>query len=202
MLQRTLLFSAIGCALLSILFVSGFLFVRSVDLDAYYLLETKKKELSRSTALMTTQQNRKGVLKEIYLTQDTQRLHYKIASQNSFLTLVPRQGKFDLYEKLETIDCWLQDKLYYDGAGLKAMQQIKHLTAKEGTYRYNSQEFIAGSVDLALYRASGHELTEIKTNPFMQGVADSVSFAVTGKNPEFHAQRFRAILQGTQGEAK
>ncbi len=201
MLQRTTFLSIAGLALATFLWGYFFAFAKPKDVDAYYLLETKKAELSQTKNLATTQQSRHGVLKDIYLVEDHQRLHYRVRSVSSILTLVPRTGRFDLYEKLENIDCWLQDKLYYDPKGQHPMQQMKHLKAKEGTYDYTSSQFLAGSVDLSLYRVPGHLLVPPSAPPFMHGIAEEVSFAVSGKNPEFHAHHFKALLGG-QGESK
>lgn len=200
-LQRTSFLSIVLSALVLGLWGYFFALPGSQDKESSLALAQKKKEVSNPKNFRETEQKRKGVLKDIYLVQDKQRLHYKIKSGSSFLTLVPKSGRFDLYEKLENIDCWLQDKVYYDTKGQQLMQQIKHLQAKEGTYDYSSQAFLAGNAHLSLYRLSGNQLVIPKTSPFIQGIAEEVSFAVSGKNPEFQAKHFQALLGG-QGEIK
>ena len=197
MFRRT----TIVCALLlgGFLVVGGFFltYVSVKDLAAMKKILQEQELASSTTLLNTTQQQRKGVVKEIWFTQeDHSRLHYRISSESSLLTIKPEGRKFDLIEKLEKIKCWMQDKLYQPAQNVGPMQQIRFLQAQEGLYRFTSQEFLAQSVDLSLYRLNGHELpTEMgKITPFLKGNAEDVSFAISGKNPQFKAQHFKAEL--------
>jgi hypothetical protein len=198
MFRHTILLSAL-LLMLSVLFW-GFLLgrVRPEDIAVIQKAE-KEQEIASSTSLFsTTEQKRKGVVKEIWFTQeDNQRLHYRIISEGSLLTLQPDGKKFDLIEKLEHIKCWMQDKLT-EGP----MQQVRFFQAEEGWYRYSSQEFIAQSVALSLFRLPGHALPRDvgKLNPFLKGIAQDVSFAVSGKNPQFKAQDFKAQLNRSTQE--
>jgi hypothetical protein len=73
--------------------------------------------------------------------------------------------------------------------------------AGEGTYQYTTQEFLAKSVALSLFRLPGHALPislDIN-NAFLKGIAQDVSFSVSGKIPQFQAKRFQATLS-TQPE--
>lgn len=159
---------------------------------------------SSKSAFATTQQQRKGVVKEIWFSQeDNSRLHYRIFSESSLLTIKPEGNSFDLIEKLEKIKCWMQDKLYAPAAGGSPMQQIRFLAAEEGLYRYTSQEFLAQSVALSMYRTPGHELPKAMTSkPFLKGIAEDVSFAVSGKSPQFKAKHFKAELNTLEEKNK
>lgn len=163
----------------------------------------EQEKANSSTFFATTHQERKGVVKEIWFTQEEgSRLHYRIFSESSLLTIKPEGKGFDLIEKLEKIKCWMQDKLYDPAAGSGPMQQIRFLAAEEGIYRYTAQEFLAQSVALSLYRLGGHELpkTTTGTKPFLQGIAEDVSFAVSGKSPQFKAKHFNAELNTLEGK--
>ncbi len=171
--------------------------VRSDDI-ALIKQKISEQELATSKSVFaTTQQQRKGVVKEIWFSQeDNSRLHYRIFSESSLLTIKPKGKSFDLIEKLEKIKCWMQDKLYEPGAGIGPMQQIRFLAAQEGLYRYTTQEFLAQTVALSLYRLGGHELPKetLTSRPFLKGIAEDVSFAVSGKSPQFKAKHFKAEL--------
>lgn len=159
------------------------------------------KEASASTLFSTTQQQRKDVVKEIWFTQeDHSRLHYRIFSASSLLTIKPEGKGFDLIEKLENMQCWMQDKLYPPTTVAGPTQQIRFLAAEEGLYHYTSQEFLAQSVALSLYRMNGHDLPEKMgtTRPFLKGIAEGISFAISGKNPQFQAKQFKAELGDKQ----
>ncbi len=162
----------------------------------------KEQETTSSKNLFsTTKQERKGVVKEIWFTQeDNSRLQYRIFSESSLLTIKPEGKSFDLIEKLEKIKCWMQDKLYEPTPGAGPLQQIRFLAAEDGLYRYNTQEFLAQSVALSLYRLSGHDLPKevVTEKPFLKGIADDVSFAVSGKNPQFQAKHFKAELNRSE----
>ncbi len=182
------------CAALWGLWIAG---VRAEDIASIQKKIEEEKEANPKTLFSTTQQQRKGVVKEIWFTQDDgARLHYRIFSESSLLTLKPDGKGLDLVEKLEKIQCWMQDKIYPSPQGAGVMQQIRFLVAEEGLYRYNYQEFLAHTVALSLYRMAGSELPEkIKAEkPFLKGIADDVSFAVSGKNPQFQAKHFKAEL--------
>lgn len=184
---------------LFIIIVSGWIFsivyVTKKDLLSAQKILDKQKQLSSQTVWDTTYQKRQSVVKEIWFTQeDLSRLHYRICSQSSLLTLKPEGKKFEVVEKLENIQCWMQDKLYAATDSIGPMQQVRFLQAQEGLYRFTTQEFLAQSVFLSLYRLIGSELPYEMTPhlPFLKGRAEDVSFAVSGKNPQFMAQHFKA----------
>lgn len=171
--------------------------IRASDI-AFVKKALKEEKLASTTNMFsTTEQQRKGVVKEIWFSQEDQtRLHYRIASESSHLTIKPEGKSFDLIEKLEKIQCWMQDKLYDTTGTAGPMQQIRYFAAQEGSYRYTSQEFLAQSVALSLFRLGGHDLPKGKVagRPFLKGVAQDVSFAISGKSPQFQAKHFKAEL--------
>jgi len=198
MFRRTTLFSLLILGVVTLLWGVMIAKVRSSDITHIKEKIAQQKSASSKTIVSTTQQQRKGVVKEIWFTQEENtRLHYRIFSESSLLTIQPSGTHFDLVEKLEKIQCWMQDKLYTPTTGGGYMQQIRFLAAEEGVYRYNSQEFLAQSVALSLFRLQGHELPKemAQAKPFLKGVAEGVWFAVSGKNPQFKAQHFKAELE-------
>ncbi len=178
---------------LTLLVLWGFLFgkVRESDLEAYHLNQMEQKDSSIKHLAKTAHQNRQGVVKEIYFAQpDGSRLHYRIESQSSQLTLKPEGSHFDLIEQLQDMRCWMQDKF------VSSSQQVRYLEAAEGIYRYSAQQFLAQSVALSLYHLEGHELPRHLNHvrPFLSGMAQDVAFTITGKVPQFQAQQFKASL--------
>jgi hypothetical protein len=171
--------------------------------DIQFLERVKKKGKAIATSLQTqsTEQYRVGVRKDLWLTQeDRSRLHYRIESQKSTLTLVPINDKLDMIENLQQIHCWMQDKIYKQGDEM--MQQIRFFEATDGTYRYSEERFAANDVALSLFRLRGTDLPYI-TDPskaFLRGVAQDVSFSVVGKTTRFQAGRFKASLISQQGD--
>lgn len=204
MFQRITLYSFMGLAFIITFLVILFTHVGRGDMEKWAHLRRNDKIASAKGALTTTHQERKNVKKEIYFVQeDNTRLHYRIYSEKSLLTVQPQKGekKIEFNEKLEKIKCWMQDKLYYLSPGVEPMQQIRFLEAEDGLYCYTSQQFLAQSVTLSLFRFSGHDLPmELKTAPFLKGIAKDVSFAVSGKTPSFKAQHFKAELNHTMVE--
>jgi hypothetical protein len=181
-----------------LIWVVLFVRVRPKDIEKCRHMQTKDRVASSQGLLTTTHQHRKDVKKEIYFVQeDNSRLHYRMYSKASLLTMQPQERgkKIALNEKLEKIQCWMQDKLYYSSSGTDPMQQIRFLEAEEGVYSYTSQQFLAQSVALSLFRLPEHDLPrELRTAPFLKGIAKDVSFAVSGKTPSFKAQNFKAEL--------
>ncbi|HEY5259527.1 MAG TPA: hypothetical protein VIJ46_02685, partial [Rhabdochlamydiaceae bacterium] len=64
-----------------------------------------------------------------------------------------------------------------------------------------SQEFLAHSVGLSLYRLPGHSLPlkTIHSTAFLKGIAKDVSFSISGKTPKFQATDFKASLNQKDG---
>jgi hypothetical protein len=197
MFRRTTTFWILFLAIATLFWGYSLLWVRSVDIAAIKKKIGEQELATSKSVFSATEQQRKGVVKEIWFTQeDNSRLHYRIFSESSLLTIKPEGKSFDLIEKLEKIKCWMQDKLYDPTTGTGPMQQIRFLAAEEGLYRYALQEFLAQTVALSLYRLDGHELPREMSvsKPFLKGIAEDVSFAVSGKSPQFKARHFKAEL--------
>ncbi len=200
MFKRATLFSLIGLAVVSLLWIGQLTFLRSSDIAlAQSLLKTK--DVAETKPPLSADQRRNGVRKEIWFTQEDQsRLHFRIDSKSSTLTLLPQDDKVDMIENLEGVRCWMQDKLYTSEAG--PMQQLRYFEAETGTYQLATQQFLAQTVHLSLFRLPGSILPIVMEpkKAFLRGVASDVSFSVAGKSPQFHAERFRAILKTSQEE--
>lgn len=167
------------------------------DLIFAQLAAQGQQNLSSRQIFQTAQQERKGVVKELWFSQeDHSRLHYRIASESSVLTLKPEEKKWDLIEKLENLQCWMQDKLYDPTVQNVGGQQVRFLRAAEGVYHFSSQEFFAQSVALSLYRLDGQVLPKEfgGQKPFLHGVAEDVSFAISDHQPRFNARFFKADI--------
>jgi hypothetical protein len=197
MFRRTKRICLLSLFILTALWGVASLRIRLSDVTHFKKRFKKEKEAPSKNLFSTTHQQRKGVVKEIWFAQeDGSRLQYRIFSETSLLIIRPEGNSLDLVEKLEHLKCWMQDKLYDPSSASGPTQQIRYLAAEEGVYRYTSQEFLAQSVALSLFRLNGHELPKetLKTRPFLKGIAQDVSFAVSGKNPQFNAKHFKAEL--------
>lgn len=187
------------CALVWGAFVS---IVRPSDIAFYKKLVRDHEAASSSQALSScAYQTRQGVRKDIWATQDDgSRLHYLIESEASLLSMHVKQNHFDIVENLEKIHCWMQDKLYFS-TEKRPMQQVRFFEADQGTYHYSTQKFAAQSVALSLSRLGGHDLKDFDhQNAFVRGIAEDVTFCVSGKNPQFQAQNFKASFTPSKGK--
>lgn len=164
--------------------------------SSFYQEQLEEKKIASSHSTDPTHQHRTGVQKEIWFTQDdSTRLHYKILSEKSVLTLLPVKNKINVVEKLQGIKCFMQDKLYYSGNS--PMQQTRYFEAAEGVYKYSTLEFIASQVNLSLFELPSHILPEKpleKTKAMIHGIAKNISFHFAGKTPQFHADHFQATV--------
>lgn len=193
MLTKATTYSFFLSAVLLFLWWLSFGHIGPSHMAAYQQEVALQQQLSMQAMARSTEQHRGKVVKEIFFTDNEgQRLHYRIESDASTLTLQPEGPHVDIIEHLQGMRCWMQDKLEEDA------QQIRYFEATDGIYRYSAQRFLAQSVALSLYRLPGHDLPvqwEDKS-PFLKGTADSVSFAVSGKTPQFQATQFTASLGG------
>lgn len=164
------------------------------DITHFRDLILKKKE--QVPLLSTAEQQRTGITKELFIATPEGRLHHRIISASSTLTLTPNKHKVDVVEQLHNITCWTQEKLYETAASQRKEQQVRKLTAKEGLYRYSSQQFTADSVDFFLYRLPGFELPQNPpaTPPLLKGHAQTISLFMADNTPQFRANQFKAEL--------
>ncbi len=197
MFRRTTVICLSGFGLLVAFWIFQFCVVRSTDYEKYTSFVQQRELASSSNSVSSsTHQKRYGVRKDIWFAQeDGSRLHYQIESESSILTLLPGK-KFDIIENLEKMKCWMQDKLYLS-SNAQPIQQMRYFEADHGTYQYTTQQFVAQAVALSLFRLPGHALP-VKydsKSAFLRGIAQDVSFSVSGKTPQFQAQNFKAILK-------
>jgi hypothetical protein len=61
----------------------------------------------------TAKQQRKGVQKDILLTQGGDRLQVHLTSPHSILVLDRQDGKMEIIEKMENVKCTMQEELFY-----------------------------------------------------------------------------------------
>ncbi len=201
MFKKTTQISYLISFLLLAAWGAKFLWVTPHDLATTTRVMKKKERLAASSEAIktSTHQIRQKVQKDIWFSQGIgERLHYKIQSDSSLLTLEPKGKKVEIIENLEKIKCWMQDKVYYSAENAP-LQQLRFFEADQGTYHYSSNAFDAQTVILSLFRMPGHEIpSTLSTSPFIKGVAKDVCFSVSGKTPKFQAKQFQAQLKGKE----
>jgi hypothetical protein len=198
MYRRATLFGLTSLLLVGVILVALFCVPTKKDLEAFRSLLSQRHLASSSKSFSSTYQKRTGVRKDIFFVQDdASRLQYRLESDSSILTLSPGEDQIEVVEKLEKIRCSMQDRLYMGGDGSGPMQQVRYLLADEGVYKYHTQQFIAQSVDLSFSRLGGHTLPLAYdgSGAFLKGIAQDVTFSITGKTPQFQARDFKATLK-------
>lgn len=171
------------------------------DLNHFKQLQEKGRAIATASKSTSTKQNRAGVRKDLWIAQEGGlRLHDRIESASSTLTLTPLDDRLDMIEHLNNIHCWMQDKVaMQDG---KWVQQVRYFDADSGVYQYSTNRFAAQTVALSLFRLPGTDLPSaaLKNLPYMKGVAQDVSFALEGKASKFQAKQFKASFVGQKDD--
>ena len=171
------------------------LVVSEKDRTFYKSLLEQKHAISSSSTLANSYQKRQGVRKDIWsVTPEGRRLHHRLESVSSLLTLIPKGNKIDIIENLGELKCWMQDKVFMEGS---PMQQVRYFEAREGAYRLLAEDFSAHNVSLAVHRLPGENLPapgKLNT-PFLKGVAEDVFFSLSEKTPQFKAHHFVATFK-------
>jgi hypothetical protein len=172
-------------------------YLRSSDVTRYKEI-IRKREIASSQSSNASQQRRKQVRKDIWFSQDQcSRLHYRISSEGSLLTLTPVKNRFEVVESLQGLKCWMQDKLMTDDLDESTSQQARLIEADSGTYCHTHQEFVANGVQISIFQLEGHQLPKepiSKDRAFLQGIAHDISFQFSGKTPQFQAKNFQATV--------
>lgn len=200
MSKKLVFFSLLTLSITFALWFVRFCIPDSADVKAYQALAEDKKTSTQSKS--PVYQTRQGVAKDLWYSQDNKtRVHHRLESESSVLTLLHKEKKIDALEILHNFDCWMQEKIYL--AGGEPFQEIRFFSADEGTYRYSSQKLLAQSVKLSLYRLPGKDLplSLQSTSPFLKGIAQDVSFSMADKVPKFQAENFKASLREVEKPA-
>lgn len=197
MFKKTATYTTLFLMIATIGWLVKLMYITDADLDRYEALKNAGKAIAAKEQEKKSYQYRSGVRKDLWLAQeDHTRLHHRIASQSSRLTLVPIDDKVDIIEHLQNLQCWMQDKIFLP----TATQQLRYFEAEQGIYQYSIQRFAASSVILSLFRLQGTDLP-FSLNPktaFLQGIAQDVSFSIAGKATQFQAKQFKATLTSQQ----
>ncbi len=199
MFKRAIFVTTLCMAAISSAWLVKLVYLSPSDRVKYEKLLETGRAIARATKGEQTHQTRSGVRKDLWLSQqDHSRLHYRIDSKSSVLTLLPIDDKVDIIENLQHIKCWMQDKLYVQGDVV--MQQMRFFEADQGIYQYSTQRFAANSVILSLFRVPGVQLPGSidLSKAFLRGIAQDVSFSIAGKATQFQAQKFKATLMSPE----
>lgn len=193
-------------ALLSILF----LFRGEKDAEkAYQMLEESSKKGCHDQQPLVAEQDRKGVQKHVwYENGDEHPLYFLVDSQQSELCCTKADGAFEIVEHLHDVVCFVQEECFYllpTGKEQKEyvpegrpMQRIRYIKAETATYHYTSQVFTAENVKLWQCQLEGHTPPTLPINcgePIISAVAQSVTFKLKEKKPQFTAHELRANIR-------
>lgn len=189
-------------ALLGLIGICLFFVFHVSETDRKHLRRVQSKGVATLQASQSTEQNRGGVCKDLWIVQaDGTRLHDRIESASSVLVLTPINDHLDIIEHLNQIHCSMQDR--FEERNGKMMQQIRCFEALSGIYQYSTNRLTAQNVSLSLFRLPGSDLPSSfsSTNSYLRGIAQDVSFAIAGKASQFQAKQFKATFIGKSEEA-
>ncbi|MCB1117589.1 MAG: hypothetical protein KDK50_03285 [Chlamydiia bacterium] len=114
--------------------------VTNSDRQAFQAMLTHYRR-ERNADHPLTQQNKHGVIKEAYFSDDSGRRHTKIAAQSATLRVVPIGNHYELIERMENINGYVEE-----AEGMRLFQ------SRDGTYYYNTHEFVSKSVAMQMVR--------------------------------------------------
>jgi hypothetical protein len=121
------------------------LHISSKDLMRFKELKKKGQAIASTSKSSSATQNRAGVRKDLWITQEGgKRLHNKIESASSILTLTPIDDHMEIIENLHQIRCSMQDKIINENG--KITQQVRYFDANSGLYQYSISRFSAETV--------------------------------------------------------
>jgi hypothetical protein len=161
-----------------------------MDVSEYQKLIRESLTLRNTSALQRepAHQFRECVQKDIWTIHANQRLHYRLKSKHSNLTIRQKKGTVEAVELLQNIEGCLQEEVTEEG------EQIRYLFAREGTYFFPSHQFIAEEVDLYFFSLPEKELPSCwpTITPFLRGTANEVVFSAENGFPAFTAYHLNA----------
>ena len=172
--------------------------LRKGDVGRYRKLVKESVELRSKRALERhpAHQLRHGVQKDIWTPKGNERSHFRLRSEGSELIIQQKKDKFEATESLQNLECCVQEEV--DLAN--QTQQVRFVTAEQGTYFFPNHQFLANEVSILFYDLLGSELPQIKpdSEPFLKGRAKEASFNAGGKTASFTAYELKAQFDPLQ----
>jgi hypothetical protein len=139
---------------------------------------------------------RSCVQKDVYTIDGAERRHFRLRSEGSELILTQKKEKIDAVEKLQKLECWIQDAI----DPKNKTQEVRYFTSDSGIYYFPSHRFLTDSIDLAFFHLYGDDFPASfsESEPYLTGVATDVQFTATDKIPKFTAYHLRARFDPTR----
>lgn len=176
----------LGILLLSI----GGLLFHILNFKGFALPIAREKMVSDSLLI---KQRRRGVQKDLWISQKGGYSHHRIVTPYSTLTIRPRENLFELIEEMEKVTCYLQKRI--DG-GKEGSQQIQRLQSDRGRYFYKDQSFDAEKVLITSFKIPGQTL-EVDLDrhaPFLRGYAKRAFISLKRDPLNLQAEQFKAHI--------
>lgn len=141
----------------------------------------------KRNAVVMTEQNKTGVVKEAYLAQpDGTFLHEYLSAKNSIFKIVKNKNKTEFVENLEGISAVLEEIVNQGG---KTVKQIRAFQAGTGIWDYASKHLKAKKATVSIVES---QKTGLK--PVFQGQAESLDMQISDGKPKFTIEGFKAKL--------
>lgn len=138
-------------------------------------------------AILMTEQNKTGVVKEAYLAQlDGSFLHEYVSAKNSKFTIIKKEHKTEFIENLEGICAVLEDIILQGG---KPVKQIRSFQAGTGIWNYDTKHLKAKNASISIVESQKAGL-----KPVFQGQAEVLDLQISEGKPKFSIQGFKAKL--------
>lgn len=149
---------------------SHFLWVDSSDKAAYENLQNLTKTDTAKES--KTRQDKTNVRKELWNPYGGKRLHTRLISDSSRLTLARSEGKEEVVEEMQNVFLLTQEELKDN------FQTLRIVIAKEATYFFKDERVVAERVKLFRFKLPGEILPEEfpTEKPLMEGEAKWVEF--------------------------
>lgn len=121
-------------------------------------------------------QVRQHVQKDVWKASNGKRSHFRLRSQGSELSIHQLGEKFEIKEDLQAIECSMQETIDYKTNS----QEIRWITAREGTYFYPTHHFEVIDAELSFFSINGTNLPDTKpdTPCFIKIAAEKSIFTI------------------------
>lgn len=138
-------------------------------------------------AIVTSEQNKTGVVKEAYLAQpDGSFLHEYLSAKNSTFKIVKNKNKTEFVETLEGISAVLEEMI---NQGSGSIKQIRSFQAGHGIWDYGTKHLKAKKATVSIVESQKAGL-----KPVFQGEAESLDLEMADGKPKFTIEGFKAKL--------
>lgn len=139
-------------------------------------------------------QKKVGVFKDIFFEKSNQKLQMRIFSDSCEFVYQQTDLGTEMFEKLDNVNCILQEELFFDAEKNEDVQIIKLIKAKDAIYSLSEDKLLAHNAKIMQYKIKGKEIPShfvFEGLLLMDAFVEKAEIIIQDKEVILHANDFK-----------